>query len=194
MTAHVAIARSSTVAGPGALGRLGIAPAPLPTEPREALVLATVRFIGAAYETGDSACWEAAHAHAEAALGRETVRSGEVAPGAGDAALLVARAAALFRVIRVDRPDFGVLPPGCRWMSADEAALLSLVRAARGGIGSGGSALALSRCAAAILDAAGAIRLLAAAASALAAATERVAADQHRSKLQDETGSKERAD
>ena len=82
---------------------------------REGMIVALLRFIGAAYETGDAACWEAAHARAEDEL------------GSLDGALLVAAAAVVVRTILSCR-DFGFLPPPCRRLSDDETALLHFLR------------------------------------------------------------------
>ncbi len=97
------------------------------TEPNESfplantdeLILRVFRHIGAAYETGDADCWDAAHGRADRALGRDA------------GSMLVARAASIVRLIRVDRPDFAFLPMPCRALSRDETALLHLLRAAR---------------------------------------------------------------
>jgi hypothetical protein len=55
------------------------------------VALSLFRFIGAAYATGASDCWEAAY------------RFADEAPGVYDSPLLVARAAALVRILRRDR-------------------------------------------------------------------------------------------
>lgn len=54
--------------------------------------LSLFRFIGAAYATGASDCWEAAY------------RFADEAPDIADSPLLVARAAALVRILRSGRP------------------------------------------------------------------------------------------
>lgn len=82
-------------------------------------MLSVFRFISAAYETGDVACSEAAHARAEAAH------------GVLEGALLVARATAVLRLLRTARPTFVILPPSSRWLSDDEAALMRFVRQTR---------------------------------------------------------------
>lgn len=84
------------------------------------LALALIRFIGAAYATGASDCWEAAY------------RFAEEAPGIADSPLLVARAAALVRILRRERPcELCFMPPSCRRLSRDEAELLRLLAIAR---------------------------------------------------------------
>ena len=94
---------------------------PLPREgPERALVLA-LRFVAAARETGDAACFDAAFAEAEAAFGPR------------DGALLVARAVALLRAARREGVALVPLVPACRSLSADEAGLLAAVRALRTG-------------------------------------------------------------
>ena len=121
---------------------------PFPLDCEEELPMRILRHIGAAYETGDAQCWEAAYARAEAERG--TIAG----------ALLVSRATAVLRVVRVDRPDFVFLPTPCRTLSGDEAALLTLLRTAR----ISPPPLAAAR---RILDDVGAIGLLAMAACAL---------------------------
>ena len=79
-------------------------------------VMLALRFVAAAAETGDGACFDAAFAEAEAAFGDR------------DGALLVARAAALVRAARRDGVALAVLPPGCRALSCDEAGLLAVLR------------------------------------------------------------------
>lgn len=82
--------------------------------------LSLFRFIGAAYATGASDCWEAAY------------RFADEAPGISDSPLLVARAAALVRILRNGRPcDLCFMPPSCRRLSNDEAELMRLLAAAR---------------------------------------------------------------
>ncbi|MDD1522546.1 MULTISPECIES: hypothetical protein [Bradyrhizobium] len=84
------------------------------------VALALFRFIGAAYATGASDCWEAAY------------RFAEDAPGIADSPLLVARAAALVRILRGDRPcELCFMPPSCRRLSKDEAELMRLLAVAR---------------------------------------------------------------
>jgi len=83
--------------------------------------LSLFRFIGAAYATGASDCWEAAY------------RFADEAPGISDSPLLVARVAALVRILRSGRPcDLCFMPPSCRRLSRDEAELMRLLAAARG--------------------------------------------------------------
>lgn len=82
--------------------------------------LSLFRFIGAAYATGASDCWEAAY------------RFADEAPDIADSPLLVARAAALVRILRSGRPcELCFLPPSCRRLSKDEADLMRLLAAAR---------------------------------------------------------------
>ena len=82
--------------------------------------LSLFRFIGAAYATGASDCWEAAY------------RFADEAPGISDSPLLVARVAALVRILRSGRPcDLCFMPPSCRRLSRDEAELMRLLAVAR---------------------------------------------------------------
>lgn len=82
--------------------------------------LSLFRFIGAAYATGASDCWEAAY------------RFADEAPGISDSPLLVARVAALVRILRSGRPcDLCFMPPSCRRLSKDEAELMRLLTVAR---------------------------------------------------------------
>lgn len=82
--------------------------------------LSLFRFIGAAYATGASDCWEAAY------------RFADEAPDIADSPLLVARAAALVRILRSGRPcELCFMPPSCRRLSKDEADLMRLLAAAR---------------------------------------------------------------
>ncbi|MBR0741831.1 hypothetical protein JQ581_33345 [Bradyrhizobium liaoningense] len=84
------------------------------------VALSLFRFIGAAYATGASDCWEAAYHFAD-----ET-------PDIADSALLVARAAALVRILRSGRPcELCLMPPSCRRLSKDETELMRLLAAAR---------------------------------------------------------------
>ena len=84
------------------------------------VALSLFRFIGAAYATGASDCWEAAY------------RFADEAPGITDSPLLVARVAALVRILRSGRPcDLCLMPPSCRRLSTDEAELMRLLAAAR---------------------------------------------------------------
>ena len=91
----------------------------LPRQGEERLVLCVIRFINAAYDTGDLACAEAGHARAEAAR------------GILEGTLLVARATAVVRLLRAARPGFAILPPCSRWLSDDEQALMRFLREAR---------------------------------------------------------------
>ena len=84
------------------------------------VALALFRFIGAAYATGASDCWEAAY------------RFADEAPDVADSPLLVARVAALVRILRSGRPcELCFMPPSCRRLSKDEAHLMQLLAAAR---------------------------------------------------------------
>lgn len=84
------------------------------------VALSLLRFIGAAYATGASDCWEAAY------------RFADEAPGIADSPLLVARAAALVRILRSGRPcGLCFMPPSCRRLSKDEAEVMRLLAVAR---------------------------------------------------------------
>ena len=84
------------------------------------IALSLFRFIGAAYTTGASDCWEAAY------------RFADEVPGISDSPLLVARAAALVRILRSGRPcELCFMPPSCRRLSKDEAELMQLLAVAR---------------------------------------------------------------
>ena len=83
----------------------------------ERAVMLALRFVAAADDTGDAACWDAAFERAEDEFGPR------------DGALLVARAAALLRALRRDGSDLRFLPPPCRRLSAGEAELLAALRA-----------------------------------------------------------------
>ena len=97
------------------------AAAALPREgPERALVLA-LRFVAAAAETGDAACFDAAFAEAEATFGPR------------DGALVVARSAALLRAARREGVALLLLLPPCRSLSADEADLVAALTALRSG-------------------------------------------------------------
>src|SRR3954462_1876110 len=85
------------------------------------VTLSLFRFIAAAYATGASDCWEAAY------------RFADEAPGITDSPLLVARVAALVRLLRSGRPcPLCFMPPSCRRLSQDEAELMRLLAVARG--------------------------------------------------------------
>lgn len=85
------------------------------------VALSLFRFIGAAYATGASDCWEAAY------------RFADEAPDIADSPLLVARVAALVRILRSGRPcQLCFMPPSCRRLSKDEAELMRLLAVARG--------------------------------------------------------------
>ncbi len=83
------------------------------------VALSLVRFIGAAYATGASDCWEAAHRYADEA------------PGVADSPLIVARAAALVRLLRGRPCETCFMPPSCKRLSNDEAELMRLLAMAR---------------------------------------------------------------
>ncbi|QIP05770.1 hypothetical protein [Bradyrhizobium symbiodeficiens] len=84
------------------------------------VALSLFRFIGAAYSTGASDCWEAAY------------RFADEAPDIADSPLLVARVAALVRILRSGRPcDLCFMPPSCRRLSRDETELMRLLAVAR---------------------------------------------------------------
>jgi hypothetical protein len=84
------------------------------------LALSLFRFIGAAYATGASDCWEAAYRHADEAT------------AVADSPLMVARAAALVRLLRQGRRcETCFMPPSCRRLSNDEAELMRLIAMAR---------------------------------------------------------------
>jgi len=85
------------------------------------VTLSLLRFIAAAYATGASDCWEAAY------------RFADEAPGIADSPLLVARVAALVRILRSGRPcQLCFMPPSCRRLSKDETELMRLLAVARG--------------------------------------------------------------
>src|SRR5438874_9150655 len=85
------------------------------------VALSLFRFIGAAYATGASDCWEAAY------------RFADEAPDIADSPLLVARVAALVRILRSGRPcELCFMPPSCRRLLKDEAELMRLLAVARG--------------------------------------------------------------
>ena len=91
-------------------------PAAMPSEGPERAVMLALRFVAAAGDTGDAACFDAALDGAEAAFGPR------------DGALLVARAAALVRGFRREAADIRFLPPPCRFLSSGEANLLGALR------------------------------------------------------------------
>lgn len=180
MSLHVA----SPCAATRHRGASAIAPLAFPGDPADVLALAIFRHIAAAYETGDAACWEAAHARAEA----------DLTPS--DAALVVARAATVVRVIRIDRPDFRFLPLPCRRLSGDEAALMRLLRASEPGPIEGRAPCSATRRATDVLDSAGGINLLVAATTALVPTLKLLrlrflAANDGCSKLEDQIVSKQ---
>ncbi len=90
--------------------------ATLPRDGAERVVILALRFVAAAAETGDAACFDAAFDGAEAAFGPR------------DGALLVARAAALLRALKRDEAEWHFLPPPCRALSPGEAHLLAALR------------------------------------------------------------------
>ncbi len=89
----------------------------MPRQDPERAVMLALRFVAAAADTGDAACWDAALDGAEAAFGPR------------DGALLVARAAALLRAGQREGTTLRFLPPPCRRLSGDEADLLGVLRA-----------------------------------------------------------------
>lgn len=112
----------------------------LPRDGVERAVMLALRFVAAAAETGDAACFDAAFDGAEAALGPR------------DGALLVARAAALIRALRRDEAELHFLPPPCRYLSPGEARLLAALRLRLAGRrGTDGAALS-GACRAALAD------------------------------------------
>lgn len=88
----------------------------LPRDGVDRTVMLALRFVAAAAETGDAACFDAAFDGAEAALGPR------------DGALLVARAATLVRALRREDSAARFLPPPCRHLSPGEAELLAALR------------------------------------------------------------------
>ncbi len=101
----------------------------MPRDGAERAVMLALRYVSAAAETGDAACFDAAFDGAEAAFGPR------------DGALLVARAAALVRALRRDEAGgeadrdgadrdgaLRFLPPACRFLSAGESRILRLLR------------------------------------------------------------------
>lgn len=123
---------------------------PMPRQGRARAVMLALRFVAAAAETGDGACFDAAFAEAEAAFGFR------------DGALVVARAAALLRAAGREGVDLALLPPACRALSRDEAGLLAVLRDRDGSLlplaepcrpaGPRGMARALADLAAALAD------------------------------------------
>src|SRR6478752_1762900 len=84
------------------------------------VTLSLLRFIAAAYSTGASDCWEAAY------------RFADESPDIADSPLLVARVAALVRILRSGRPcELCFMPPSCRRLSKDETELMRLLAVAR---------------------------------------------------------------
>src|SRR3954465_8788893 len=103
---QAALARRANVESCGDFGRV---------------TLSLFRFIAAAYATGASDCWEAAY------------RFADEAPGIADSPLLVARVAALVRILRSGRPcQLRFMPPPCPRLSQDETELMRLLAVARG--------------------------------------------------------------
>ena len=85
-----------------------------------ALVLSVIRFIGAAYSTGNADCWEAAYHCAENSA------------GVSDGPLFVARAAGVVRALRQHgSQEMCYLPSSCKGLCASEAKLMALIDAAR---------------------------------------------------------------
>lgn len=93
---------------------------PTKSDPRKAAhsefsaaVLSVLRFIAAAYATGEAECWEAAFRFADDAAGE-------------DGPLLVARVAGLVRLIRRHH-GLVCLPPSCCGLSIDERRIMMLI-------------------------------------------------------------------
>ena len=102
--------------------------ATLPRDGAERTVMLALRFVAAAADTGDAACFDAAFDGAEAAF------------GARDGALVVARAAALVRALKRDGAAWQFLPPPCRFLSPGEARLLAALRLRLSGARGAGTA------------------------------------------------------
>lgn len=85
-----------------------------------ATCLTIVRFVSAAYTTGDAACWEAALQLSDKALDAE------------HGPLLVARLATLIRILRrTGKQEFFSLPATCNRMTVEEQRLMLTIGAAR---------------------------------------------------------------
>jgi hypothetical protein len=88
-------------------------------------VLFIFRFVGAAYVTGASDCWEAAYRFAD-----DTIEI-------SDGPLVVTRVAALVRLFRANcARDFAYMPTCCSRLSKDEIRLMRILETARGGASS----------------------------------------------------------
>jgi len=86
----------------------------------EILAMAIVRFIAAAAMTSDSACWDAAHDHADMHLGHH------------EGAVFVGAMAGLVRAVRIERTiTWRFLPATCCRLTEDETDLARLLQAAR---------------------------------------------------------------
>lgn len=82
--------------------------------------MAIVRFIAAAAMTSDSACWDAAHDHADMHLGHH------------EGAVFVGAMAGLVRAVRIERTiTWRFLPATCCRLTEDETDLARLLQAAR---------------------------------------------------------------
>jgi hypothetical protein len=87
----------------------------------EILAVAVVRYIAAAAMTSDSACWDAAHDHADMHLGHH------------EGAAFVGAMAGLVRAVRIERTlTWKFLPATCCRLTEDEIDLVALLAAARG--------------------------------------------------------------
>lgn len=85
-----------------------------------AACLTIVRFVSAAYTTGDAACWEMALQFSDEALDAE------------HGPLLVARIATLIRILRrIGNREFVSLPATCNRLSVEEQRLMLAIDAAR---------------------------------------------------------------
>ena len=86
----------------------------------EILAMAVVRYIAAAAMTSDSACWDAAHDHADIHLGHH------------EGAVFVGAMAGLVRAVRIERTlTWRFLPATCCRLTEDEIDLVRLLHAAR---------------------------------------------------------------
>ena len=86
----------------------------------EVLAISVMRFVTAAYMTGDAACWDAAHDCADQVLGPKQ------GPG------LVAVMAGLVRALRAERSaPWRFMPASCRRVTDDEHQLIRLLALGR---------------------------------------------------------------
>jgi hypothetical protein len=86
----------------------------------EVLAVAILRYIAAAAMTSDSACWDAAHDHADLHLGHH------------DGAAFVGAMAGLVRAVRIERTlTWRFLPATCCRLTEDETDLVRLLGAVR---------------------------------------------------------------